>query len=111
MTDQKYQGQPLRNSGVGSSEIVGPLRRWKLRLEIGADTMADLRSALKGVSLDLFVNHCQSATGGGGGAGWHFDLVEQAPDMTPERYADELEKYLESLKRPNEKADSPDKKI
>jgi len=22
MTDQKYQGQPLRNSGVGSSEIV-----------------------------------------------------------------------------------------
>lgn len=88
------------------SELVLPRRRWRLELYIGADTMEDLRGAFKGIQLDLFVNHCNSATGGGGGAGWHFELKEQNPTMTAEGYAAALEEYFDAMKRQNDQAET-----
>ncbi len=81
-----------------------PHRKYELHLTLGADDAETLRDALRSLAFDLEGFETVSAwpyqsVSGAPDCGYSTD-IECDPDMTPERYQEELEQYLDARKNP-----------
>lgn len=81
-----------------ADEPKGPTRAWTLKLEIGADSPDYLLSALKQLHLDFLLQGVPVGNGASGGcdSGWSYD-VKHDPEMTPEKYREQLAAYVDML--------------
>jgi len=83
------------------SEIEKPeQRRWKFVGKIEADSWEDLLRGLDTIQFDLSNRNDQEipfSVSGGYDSNWAFTVTEK-PDMTHDKYFEELDAYLESKK-------------
>lgn len=86
-----------------SKAVERPRRRFELSIEIGGDTWGDVVVDLLDLArhIERHGPECKSVMGGPS-CGHIVTIVERA-EMTPERYREQLDAYLESLKsaKPN----------
>lgn len=73
-----------------------PKRRFRLVLDVGADTLEELSSAL--TSIDLDIRHPDgpvtwSQTRGGAASGWHWELADAGDEMTHGEYMAALTRW------------------
>lgn len=71
-----------------------PSRRFTFTANVHADTSAQLIHSLREI-VDLVKQGRIGSLCGGVGVGYEFQITER-PDMTPERYLEELRQWLES---------------
>lgn len=81
-----------------ADEPKGPTRAWTLKLEIGADSEKDLLFALKQIRTDFLLHGVPVGNGASGGcdSGWSY-AVKHDPEMTPEKYQEQLAAYVDML--------------
>lgn len=80
-----------------------PHRRYQMTMSIGADSMEELRRSLEQwcFEMERYGEIQERSYGGASGspsAGYSYD-IRFDPDMTPERYHEELKVYLEAKKQ------------
>lgn len=76
-------------------------RRWKLVGKFEADTWEELIGLLRSVEFDLSTRQpaeMPSSVSGGYGSNWVYTITEK-PDMTHDKYFEELNAYLEAQKK------------
>ena len=80
------------------SDARPPHRAVELTLRIGANDDRALADALRTFETQLARSELSgSGVSGGPSFGWIYD-IQRDPDMTPERYREELREYLEKRK-------------
>lgn len=81
-----------------------PRRAFELRLDVDGDTWEDVANQLESI-VQHVVSHgpkCESV--GGSPSSGHIVIVTQNPEMTHERYFEELDLYLASERRKRQEA-------
>lgn len=70
-----------------------------MKLELGADSIEELCSALRHIDFCVLAENSRQSVSGGCGSGWHYDIAENE-GMTHEKYVEALHEYL-AAREPN----------
>ncbi len=75
------------------SEQPIPHRRYRLVLDLHADSLDELSIALRSIDFSVTADGSRNCTTGGCGSGWHYEVTEDAA-MTPEKYRADLDAWI-----------------
>lgn len=76
---------------------TAPHRAYRLKLDLEADTIDALESALRNIGLRAVMGELTSGVSGGVDSGHVYELTHD-PTMTAERYQHELRDYVDGLR-------------
>lgn len=70
-----------------------PRRRYRLVLDLHADSLDELSIALRSIDFSVTAEGSTNSTSGGCGSGWHYEVTEDV-SMTPEKYRADLDAWV-----------------
>lgn len=80
-----------------------PRRRFRLVLDLHADSLDELSIALRSIDFSVTAEGSTNSTSGGCGSGWHYEVTEDA-GMTPEKYRADLDAWIAADRAERERA-------
>lgn len=85
---------PLTNriDATSPHDSPPPKRRWRLVLDLHADTPEEVRRALGGIAHDLREGST-TVTSGGSDSGYHWELTDYGPEVTHDSYVAALDAW------------------